>query len=490
MTKASTIEARSAMADAQSYSEWSEAAKSHDTASGTDLWKSSDVSKYFDYSSIRQRLERLSELWKAQDNKGLLYALNEGIHGNMDGMGHERLYQKAKFGTKDLIQDYVDAIINSLNYLASDKVDDISFEEKLDFLRRAQHCYGRSAFLMSGSGTFLFFHLGVARELWQQGVLPRIISGSSGGAIVGSIMCSHTNEQLEELLRTETILQTMGSTEDGPKPWSLSPLPAEQIHLRLSNILPDLTFQECYELTGRHLNISVAPAEQHQTSRLLNAIASPNVYIREAVFASCAVPGVYPPVTLAAKDHRGKRVPYLPDRKWVDGSVTNDLPTKRLARLYGVNHHIVSQANPLVSPLATFVSERRGIARAVQRAAVSTTKAWINAAAAFWQRPLAMLPQLNATTSMALSVINQDYSGDINIIRPNLMWSPAKILGELPPKDVEFLIDLGQRTAWPKIEMIRTQTAISETLCSILQDYETDLAVHNHGKFPLKSSMA
>lgn len=43
-------------------------------------------------------LERLRKLSAAGDVKGLLFVLNEGIHGNIDGMGHERLYQKARFG--------------------------------------------------------------------------------------------------------------------------------------------------------------------------------------------------------------------------------------------------------------------------------------------------------------------------------------------------------------------------------------------------------
>ena len=81
---------------------------------------------------------------------------------------------------------------------------------------------------------------------------------------------------------------------------------------------------------------------------LLNAITSPNVYIRKAVMASCAVPGIYPPVILEAKNKNGRRQPYLPQRRWVDGSVSEDLPAKRLARLYGVNHYVASQTNPVV----------------------------------------------------------------------------------------------------------------------------------------------
>src|SRR3546814_13735032 len=84
-----------------------------------------------------------------------------------------------------------------------------------------------------------------------------------------------------------------------------------------------------------------------QNGRLLNAITAPNVLIREAVLASCAVPGVFPPVMLMARGEDGARVPYQPARRWVDGSVTPDIPTPRLARHYCVNHHIVRQPHPL-----------------------------------------------------------------------------------------------------------------------------------------------
>jgi TAG lipase / steryl ester hydrolase / phospholipase A2 / LPA acyltransferase len=65
--------------------------------------------------------------------------------------------------------------------------------------------------------------------------------------------------------------------------------------------------------------------------------SSPNVYVRAAVMASCAVPGVFPPVMLMAKNQHGERQPYLPTRKWVDGSIADDLPAKRLQRLYRTN---------------------------------------------------------------------------------------------------------------------------------------------------------
>ncbi len=39
----------------------------------------------------------------------------------------------------------------------------------------------------------------------------------------------------------------------------------------IARMVPNMTFQEAYEKTGRLISISVAPAELHQTSRLLNA---------------------------------------------------------------------------------------------------------------------------------------------------------------------------------------------------------------------------
>ena len=232
----------------------------------------------------------------------------------------------------------------------------------ISFVAR-NHCYGRSAFLMSGSGAFLYFHMGVVKALWSEGLLPHIMSGSSGGSIVGALISTHVDHEIPPFFEPENLV-TEGSDEIASQTGlsifgGTRRLKIDEIRERISNMIPDLTFQEAYELTGRHLNVSIAPAEKHQTSRLLNAIASPNVYIREAVMASCAVPGVYPPVTLAAKDHKGERKPYLPNRKWVDGSVTHDLPAKRLGRLYGVNHHIVSQANPLITPFATDVKQQR-----------------------------------------------------------------------------------------------------------------------------------
>ena len=161
---------------AESYEQWKAAAIRSDELTGLDYWKNVDRSGLYDFKSIRHRLERLRGMRASGDNQGLLFALNEGIHGNMGGMGSSSLYKKARFGTKSLIVEYIEEIGSSLLHLASDKADDITLEEKFEFFQRASHCFGRSALMLSGSGTLLYFHLGVVKALWEQQLLPPIIS--------------------------------------------------------------------------------------------------------------------------------------------------------------------------------------------------------------------------------------------------------------------------------------------------------------------------
>src|SRR5210317_1896894 len=100
------------MAAAASYEEWKEAAIAHDKSTGMARWKAEDKSEQYDYQSIRRRLRRLRKLRRGKDYAGVLFALNEGIHGNIDGMGRAGLYRKARFGTKKLVVQYVDEVAN------------------------------------------------------------------------------------------------------------------------------------------------------------------------------------------------------------------------------------------------------------------------------------------------------------------------------------------------------------------------------------------
>lgn len=116
----------------------------------------------------------------------------------------------------------------------------------------------------------------------------------------------------------------------------------------------EMTFEEGYLRSGRHVNISIASSTrggQGGASVLLNHITTPNVLIYSAVAASCALPGIMRAATLMAKDAEGKIVPMdPPGTKYVDGSLRADLPLLRLSQLFHVSQFIVSQVNPHIAP--------------------------------------------------------------------------------------------------------------------------------------------
>ncbi|MEP5566372.1 MAG: patatin-like phospholipase family protein, partial [Halioglobus sp.] len=219
--------------------------------------------------------------------------------------------------------------------------------------------------------------------------------------------------------------------------------------------------------------ITVSSAEPHQRSRLLNAITSPNVFVRSAVMASCAVPGVFPPVMLMAKNVHGESQPYLPTRKWVDGSIADDLPAKRLSRLYSTNHYIVSMVNPIVTPFIDAEGERSALTRSLSGFGVGVGRELLNFYRGMVQKQGDSWPRFNMAMNTVHALIDQDYSGDINIV-PNFRWyNPAKLLSHLSEKDLVDLMGEGERTAYPQVETIRLCTQISRTMEEILHRFES-----------------
>ena len=462
------------MANSENYADWLGAARDHDDLTGMTDWRHIEHTDLYDYAQIRLRLDRLRNLRARSDHQGLLYALNEGIHGNMGGMGKGVLYRMAKAGTKRLIEDYIDEIDASLKLLA--ELDDgiIPAQQKMDFFYRANICFGRSALMLSGGGVLGFLHLGVVNVLLEQGLLPRVISGSSAGALVAGVLACHTDDEVADL--EELAILQNGAKEDtgflrklltgGP---SISLDDLEQLVERL---IPNSTFEEAYAKTGRQVSITIAPAEPHQRSRLLNAVTSPNVYIRSAVMASCAVPGVFPAVMLMARNVHGEPQPYLPGRRWIDGSVADDLPAKRLSRLFGTNHHIVSMVNPIATAFISKDEDRGGLSKAAGALGVGVGREFLNFYRGLAQKRGDKWPRFNMMLHGLHALMDQEYTGDINIMPSFRLANPLRLLSHLNEEELIRLTHHGAHACYEKVEAIRRCTQISRTLEDILYRYE------------------
>jgi TAG lipase / steryl ester hydrolase / phospholipase A2 / LPA acyltransferase len=459
---------RQRLREAPDYASWAEAAKALDRLSGREVWKQRDISALYDYATLRERVDHIREVRAKGDNHGLVFAIEEGVHGNLGGMGKPILYNKARFGTKQLIQDYVDSVADALRHIESLPESEMSAAAKLDLFRRASHCYGRSALMFSAGGTLMYFHFGVAKAMLEEGVLPSVMSGSSAGAITVAILGTHTDEELDGFFDSTNV---RFGEEWTPNWFERSTgirrmFGADSFEPTFERLIPDLTFREAFELSGRHISISVSPCERHHSPRLLNAMTSPHVLIRSAVRASCAIPGLFEPVQLMARDAQGKTVPYLRAR-WIDGLFAADLPAKQLARLYGTNHYIVSMINPMLLP--TFRDHKlqsaglQPLARMAKEAARSVLKS-----ADVYIGKYLPASSLGAANKVAHDLLSQTYVGDISIAPRRRVFSPLRLLSPYTNEEIDEMVLSGERQVWPRMEMIRTCTNISRTLEEIL----------------------
>ena len=466
------------------YPTWRRLAAGHDQLSGADEWKLREDSELFDARQIRSRHRLLQDCCERGDTEELLFALNEGLHGNMGGMGRAGLYQRSLLGTKQLVEDYVALVNKAVIVVAEASESEIAFDDKLDFFRRASHCFGRSALALSGGSGLVYFHHGVVDTLLQENLLPKVVSGSSAGAWVCAQLGTRTDAELAGYFTSKRyeFMHSLSSMEtlrlfNGQNRTVVESDRDDVIDAFVDN----LTFQEAYEHTGRYINISIAPHERHQTSRLMNAIASPNVTIRSAVRASSSVPGMVAPVALEAKDSSGRIKAYLRNQRWVDGSFAEDLPFKRMSRLYGVNHHIVSMINPMAIPLLrsdakasrdTVGSSIRTLWLQAAKESISTSRRWIS--------PV-LRSRSDALLGVVYRILDQDYSGDINIImRSRDIRMRYMSFNFESDEEIAALVAAGQRMTWPMLDRIRIATSTSQAIDSILARLDQEAMAQPH----------
>ncbi len=454
---------------AESYEEWLEAAEELDRLDDSATWRRTDESDDYDYRLIASRSRILRRLRGKKDYDQLVFRLREELHGNLGNMANPALYQQARAGTKEAINRYLDEVTAALNLLCDSDVPTLPPSRKRRFFNRAARSFGRSALLLSGGASLGLFHIGVIEELMKQGLLPQVITGSSAGSVVGGFLATHTDEELKEAFEPDVLkyhwVRVFGLADVMKGSGILDP---SQVKLSIERNIKDMTFLEAYEATGRILNISVSPADSHQFPRLLNYLSSPNVLIRQAALASTAIPALYPAVQLRARNYNGKSVPYVPQSRWIDGSVHEDIPKEKVNRLHNVNHYIVSQINPHVVPFLNEEKDKIGLIPFLQEIVIKGPMVQVEHVLELVHRHFD-LPGLGSIIKKAHAIVGQTYSGDITIYPPKNEFSLIKVFSNVSREDAESLIDAGRRATWPRMERIRNTTQISRTFSVCLQ---------------------
>ena len=83
----------------------------------------------------------------------------------------------------------------------------ISLDQAILFFRDTRQAFGRSALLLSGGASFGLFHTGVLKVLFENNLIPRVVSGSSVGSIVAAVVCLASRDELKQLVESPERLQ-------------------------------------------------------------------------------------------------------------------------------------------------------------------------------------------------------------------------------------------------------------------------------------------
>ena len=450
--------------NALSYSEWLQAAQEYDELQGYDVWRQQPESAFYPHALLQEQIETLQS-YRQQGRVDLLVPyLQESLYRTLGELTDPHLYNVSRVGTKHLVERYLDEIESMVDYLCSTDFDVIDKPRKQLLFKHARKNFGRSALMLSAGGAFGIYHFGVIKTLLQHQLLPDVIAGSSMGAIVAGFVGTHSDEQ---------ILKKLSEPENQhfiPISWRKfssmlaghSMMQPEQLMECISSNIPDDTFLQAYQRTGRITNITVSPTRAGQRPRILNYKTTPNVLVSYACKASASIPIAFPPVQLMGKTASGEIVPYMTSELWADGGVSTDIPMGRMGRMHNVNHFIVSQTNPHVLPFVTN-RNRPGIASFL----IDFTSSSVHAQ---WHQFITVSKKRIRSRKArfwldrADTLLGQDYLGDINLHPDFPFQRYMNILSNPSDAEVEEYILAGERTTWPKLAMIRNQTRISRAL--------------------------
>lgn len=486
---------------AMTFDEWNSAALELDQLTNKIKWKQKNESTLYDYKLIEDVTNKLKTARLNKDYAQLLYTIRTNWVRNLGNMGNVNLYRHSHVGTKFLIDNYMEESKRSLNALITES--DLDDNYLIGILQQTRRNIGRTALVLSGGGTFGMFHTGLLSTLFELDLLPRVISGSSAGAIVASIMTVHYKEEIPALLDHIMDMEFNIFKDDDEKSESENFLIKFQRFFKngtwfdnkhlvntMIKFLGDLTFREAYNRTGKILNITVSPDTLFEQPRLLNNLTAPNVLIWSAVCASCSLPGIFPSSPLYEKDPiTGKRKPWSGSSsvKFVDGSVDNDLPISRLSEMFNVDHIIACQVNVHVFPFLKLSLSCVG--GEIEDEFSARLKKNLTKVYNFMANELIHLFELGCEVGLAKntltrlrSLLSQQYSGDVTILPDMNTLLRFKQLLSNPTKQF-FLRELtnGARATWPKISIIKNHCG---------QEFGLDKAIsYLKGKIIVSSSI-
>ncbi|KAI9707460.1 MAG: hypothetical protein M1836_000421 [Candelina mexicana] len=463
------------------FSDWVKAAKELDTHLGNVLWKEEDEYAYYDHKTVRRvnsELRRLrteaeemeyAEKYTHRGTRAIddLRGLTEAcVKSNFAGVENPRLYSETYYGTKNLVQQFIDEVELSLSLLL--RTHQLTHDDKRRLFKHIHTNFGRTALCFSGGASFAYYHFGVVKALLDANLIPEVITGTSGGALVAALVATRTDAELKQLL-VPALAGRINACHDQFFTWfrrwyrTGARFDALDWARQCSWFCRgSMTFREAYERTGRILNVSCVPSDPHSPTILTNYLTSPDCVIWSAVLASAAVPGILNPVVLMKKANDGTLVPYSFGHKWKDGSLRTDIPLRALNLHFNVNFSIVSQVNPHINIF--FFSSRGTVGRPVTHRRGrgwrggflgSATEQYLKLDLNKWLKVLRHLELLPRPLGQDWSELwLQRFSGTITIWPKSVLSDFYYILSDPTPQRLARMLHVGQQSTFPKLKFI------------------------------------
>jgi hypothetical protein len=181
---------------ATSYEQWLAAARQLDALEGGDEWRAERTSDEFDWALVEETTSSLKRARKAGDTAALAFVLRTVMHRGYGGIDRASLYSHAHTGTKHTIDAFLQEVNKGLDAVSAASDAAMPTAAKAEFFESCRLSLGRTALALSGGGSLAMTHMGVVRTLLSAGLMPRVVAGTSGGAIVAAMLALHTDDEL------------------------------------------------------------------------------------------------------------------------------------------------------------------------------------------------------------------------------------------------------------------------------------------------------
>lgn len=230
--------------------------------------------------------------------------------------------------------------------------------------------------VLSGGGLKGLAHVGVFRALEERGLVPSLVVGSSIGSLVGAAWAAGASvRQMEERarrVRRRDVFQVAHTDMAFRRMMAPAVYRREPLENLVYGLVGKISFRDL-----RH-RLLVNTADLHSGVQVLFGLPGrTDTRVAEAVLASCALPGIFPPREIEG-------------RAYVDGAVVENLPVRIAAAL---GEGPILAVNVAATSVLRSTTETAGFAATYIRGLEIVMQTQIEGQLREWQGPPLILVQ-------------------------------------------------------------------------------------------------